>query len=102
MGHICLKNACFDEKSVPIDQVIVHENYDPSMSSHANDIALIRLEHAVPLNDFIQPICMPVDEQLRNKTYDGSHLEVAGFGRTENGKQANNKLYFRKEMPKPI
>lgn len=70
---------------IPVAETIVHENYAPTSSSQANDIALIRLQRATPFTDFIRPICLPVAEGWRNKSYDGSELEVVGFGRTING-----------------
>lgn len=79
------EDECDDVRSVPIAEVIVHENYDPSISSHANDIALIRLQRAAPKTDYIEPICLPLDASLQTKNYDGSEFVVAGFGRTESG-----------------
>lgn len=68
---------------IPVAETIVHENYMPKTKSPANDIALIRLQHAAPYTGYIRPICLPVDESMQNKSYDGTLLVVAGFGRTE-------------------
>lgn len=35
--------------------------------------------------DFIKPICLPTSDYLRSLEYDGIYLEVAGWGKTENG-----------------
>lgn len=35
--------------------------------------------------DFIKPICLPTSDSLRSFDYDGIYLEVAGWGKTENG-----------------
>ncbi|XP_026330490.1 polyserase-2-like [Hyposmocoma kahamanoa] len=40
-----------------VDAVFLHPGYSPSVKS--NDIALLRLSHAVPFSRFITPICLP-------------------------------------------
>lgn len=42
--------------------------------------------------DFIKPICLPRSNNLRQADYDGIALDVAGWGRTENGTASNIKL----------
>lgn len=80
------KSECADPvEDIPVAETIVHENYVPTSSSQANDIALIHLQRPAPYTHYIQPICLPVATDLRNKNYDGTFLEVTGFGRTENG-----------------
>lgn len=71
-------------QDIPIAETIAHENYNSTSKSHENDIALIRLQRPAPLTHYIRPICLPAAENLRNKTYDGISLSVAGFGRTKN------------------
>lgn len=68
---------------VRIEQIIVHENYNPDNDDQNNDITLIRLVRTVPLTDYIRPICLPLSNQLRGKRYDRFPLFVAGFGKTE-------------------
>lgn len=84
-----LKDECSHVQHIPIAEVFVHENYDPSVRSHANDIALIRLKRPAAMNDFIGPICLPADESMRSKIYDNVPMLVIGFGRTEYGMWKN-------------
>lgn len=43
-------------------------------------------------SDFIKPICLPGSENLRNINYEGTNLEVAGWGKTENGNSFKSPL----------
>ena len=45
-------------------------------------IALIKLQSNVSFNEFIKPICLPIDQSVRNLDLTGHHVEVAGFGIT--------------------
>lgn len=83
-------------EDILVADVIVHEYYMASSITQENDLALIRLQHAAPYADHIQPICLPVGE-LRNKNYDLIPMIVAGFGRNEFGnvKLVNARLVAR-------
>lgn len=65
---------------VQIEQKIPHENYDPNASNQHNDIALLRLAQNVPFTSFIRPICLPVDQTIRNNDFVKQTLSVAGWG----------------------
>jgi hypothetical protein len=41
-----------------VEDMTVHENWDPTAKSYNNDIALIKLESSVEFSRFIQPICL--------------------------------------------
>lgn len=70
---------------VPVEERISHENYNPNSKTQENDIALLRLSRKVPYTDWVKPICLPTSDRLRNLNYDGIKMDVAGWGKTENG-----------------
>lgn len=81
-----LKGECTDPVvDVPVLETIVHENYSPHSNIQNDDIALIRLAQEVKFTDFIKPICLP-PVSSRNKNIKEIHLEVSGFGMSENCK----------------
>jgi hypothetical protein len=54
---------------VQIEQKIPHPQYDPYANNQHNDIALLRLSQDVAFNEFVRPICLPIDESLRSNTF---------------------------------
>lgn len=77
---------------VPVENAITHPKYDPKSLNQVNDIALLRLKNAVTFTDFIQPICLPLNSNLRTTTFDGVIMDVAGWGKTESKSNSNVKL----------
>lgn len=77
---------------VGITDIIVHENYDPDSRSQYHDIALLRLQRDVQYTNFIKPVCLPTETNLRTIDYTGNTLEVVGFGKTENANSSPRKL----------
>lgn len=77
---------------VAIEEIIYHPRYNSRDSNHLYDIALIRLSKDVEYTDFVSPVCLPIQSELRTKTYDGEKLDVTGFGATEDGTSSAVKL----------
>lgn len=64
---------------IDIAEKIVHPDYRSRSRSQHHDIALLRLASAVDnFNDFVKPICLPLDESLIKKNFSGFSLDVAG------------------------
>lgn len=74
---------------INIEQIIVHENYDPRNKNNHNDIGLLRLEEIVIFSDYISPICLPSKDSFNLA---GVVLSVAGWGETEKVIRSNKKL----------
>lgn len=86
---ICLKTPPIN---VNIEDKLTHWKYNPEDDNQKHDIALLRLERKVKYNDYIQPICLPLLQEERKKTYSGMNLTVAGWGQTENKATSSVKL----------
>lgn len=72
--------------NVPVEQVIVHDQYIAYNEQQYNDIALVRLTRNVKFTSFIKPICLPISNELVEKTFVGDRMEVVGWGKTETSK----------------
>lgn len=64
--------------------IFIHERYknkkdDPS---HHNDIALVKLKWPLTFNDNsnLRPVCLPVEDHLKNLDLVNKTLTVTGFG----------------------
>lgn len=77
---------------VAVSKIFKHPSYNKDGQEY-NDIAVIRLEKSVNYSYFIKPICLPSDENLRNKTnFAGMKFIVSGWGRTETSVSSDTKL----------
>ncbi|KAH8311893.1 hypothetical protein KR044_008525, partial [Drosophila immigrans] len=65
-------------QDVPVDQIIVHPQYNKDGASQTNDIAIIRLRELAELSDYVQPICLP-NKQLRADELEDLVTEVSGW-----------------------
>ncbi|CAK1550568.1 unnamed protein product [Leptosia nina] len=89
----CLNDDCnLPPVNVPIEKTIVHEGYNAKDGHQQNDIALIRLARNVQFTEFVKPICLPVEENLRKQKYTGWDMTVAGWGKTETKSMSDVKL----------
>ncbi|ELW68372.1 Enteropeptidase [Tupaia chinensis] len=59
-----------------IDQVVINQYYDKRRKD--NDIAMMHLEFKVDFTDYIQPICLPEENQVLPP---GRKCSIAGWGR---------------------
>ena len=57
----------------PVKSIIVHEGFD--LSTTDNDIALVRLQDLLTLNDIIDTVCLP-----KSTAKTGTICYVTGFG----------------------
>lgn len=80
----CDANGVCNEAPIdlPIEEEIVHENYDPGIHI-LYDIAMLRLKRAVTDSDFIKPICLPIDSKLKTSSLDDKQLYAAGWGKID-------------------
>lgn len=89
----CDEADCSDPpQDVAIERAITHEQYDPNSRGQYNDIALLRLVRPVAFTDWIKPVCLPTASELRDTSFEGITLEVAGWGKTEGGVASRYKL----------
>ncbi|KAL9700343.1 hypothetical protein quinque_003784 [Culex quinquefasciatus] len=89
---------CADSvRDVLVSSYYVHEDYFQENGADYNDLALIRLMQPVEYTSFIQPICLPTTEDLKNLDVEGLKMTVAGWGQTENKTASRYKMYL--EVP---
>uniref|UniRef100_A0A8D8AEE8 Serine protease easter n=1 Tax=Culex pipiens TaxID=7175 RepID=A0A8D8AEE8_CULPI len=80
-------NNCADVPvEVGIEKVILHEKYDALEKGKYNDIALIRLDRDVGFSTYINPICLPLEDSVRQMNHTGMKVTAAGWGITESCK----------------
>ncbi|XP_017081795.1 serine protease 7 [Drosophila eugracilis] len=73
-----------------IEQATVHPQYDPNDRNRVHDIALLRLDRPVTLNEYIQPVCLPL-VSTRMAINIGELLVVSGWGRTTTARKSTIK-----------
>ena len=81
--------------------IIVHEDYDPK-AQFKHDIALIRMDDAVPLFQedpnlsAANPICLPwSDDSYAHFIEEGDRVKIAGWGRNTQNPENNNMKYLK-------
>ena len=60
-------------------EIIEHEDYGPILIQ--NDIAIMILSTPAELNDYVQPVCLPAQDDL----FVGQQAIVSGWGGTASG-----------------
>uniref|UniRef100_A0A2S2NGW7 CLIP domain-containing serine protease n=1 Tax=Schizaphis graminum TaxID=13262 RepID=A0A2S2NGW7_SCHGA len=66
---------------VPIDSIIIHEMYNPR--ENTNDIAILKLKNSVSFTQFIRPICLPIQLDMKHINMMKLMPFVAGWGSTQ-------------------
>ncbi|SPP72716.1 serine protease grass-like [Drosophila guanche] len=74
-------------EDIGIDRIIVHEGFPNNLTQ--NDIALIKLNRDVEYAAHINPICLPLNQQLQRDVRDQLVYRVTGWGRTESNAYSN-------------
>uniref|UniRef100_A0A182QQA1 CLIP domain-containing serine protease n=1 Tax=Anopheles farauti TaxID=69004 RepID=A0A182QQA1_9DIPT len=88
------ETVCADPvQDIPIEKILLHPNYHAERSGVKNDIAQLRLARPAQFNDFVQPICLPLEPSERRASYDGVRFVVAGWGQTEEAANSRYKLF---------
>ncbi|XP_043581541.1 venom protease-like [Bombus pyrosoma] len=62
-----------------LESKLIHPDY--TYPEHHDDIAILKLEKDVSFSEHIRPICLPIEESLRNNNFMGYNPFVAGWGR---------------------
>lgn len=76
----CVGDDCNDPAfDIDKEEIIVHKKYSGA-PKYYNDIALIRLAEEITYTEFIKPLCLPVDDALKNFNLAGKKLTAAGWG----------------------
>jgi len=102
----CYKGSCnapVIRRRVTKSDITAHENYGGKENLYKNDIALIRLDEAVPLfqedptKSSIVPICLPwTENSYPYSVKDGDTATVAGWGRTSRRNSETTQNYLLK------
>lgn len=69
---------------------IPHENYNPV--SGDSDVALLRLNHSVTLNQYAIPVCLPTKDMAERELLPVRYHFLSGWGKRTSGGNANTSL----------
>lgn len=78
-----------------IEEQIVHSGYDKNGPFQHHDIALIRLDRDVTMNNFVSPVCLPPDNFA--PTMPNLNVTAVGFGHT--GQQRHSGIKKKAQFP---
>lgn len=85
---------CADpHQDLSIEKIVVHEDYNATGRNFQSDIALIRLARDVVFSDFIQPVCLPIEAEDRQRNNTDQRAIEVGWSRTLNSPLTSNKRH---------
>jgi secreted trypsin-like serine protease len=79
--HTFNVSTWFTNISYIAQRVYVHESFDDR--SGVDDIAVIRLRTPIPLDDYVSPVCLSLDDSRNEKLISGDELVATGWGALE-------------------
>lgn len=65
--------------NILIIEIIAYSDYRKQSRNQDHDIALLRLAKRVKFDDFVQPLCLPLDPELWTYDYTNHTFETAGL-----------------------
>lgn len=66
--------------SMNVSRIYIHSSYSGNTESFANDIALIKLKWKISFNNEIRPVCLPLEDEIKQENLNGKYLVSSGFG----------------------
>ncbi|CAG0880138.1 unnamed protein product [Cyprideis torosa] len=77
------------EEIIEIDQIFAHPDFRAFGRRIENDIALLKLKTDINFNDYVQPACLPDNN---DNQFEGQTVTVSGWGATKEGGKSSNIL----------
>ena len=79
-GEHDLRKVEGTEQTIPIDKIILHPKYKPTVTGFDYDVALIKLKKLIKFNSNVRPVCLPTMDFAP-----GTNCSVTGWGYTTEG-----------------
>ncbi|EDW83049.2 uncharacterized protein Dwil_GK22647 [Drosophila willistoni] len=87
----CVRGVCNPAiVEVQVKESILHPQYDDDNENLHHDIALLRLNQSIELNQYVQPVCLPITK-ASPPILPGEFLVVSGWGCTLQNQPSNIK-----------
>lgn len=84
---------CADpHQDISVEKIIVHEDYNATKGSSWNDIALIRLAQDVVFSEFINPVCLPIEDENRHRNNTNERAIEVGWSKTVDSRLSDKRL----------
>ena len=83
-------------QDITISRLTVHPDYDGNSVSRHNDIGIVKLSSAAKFSDFVQPICLPTNNDLNEE--EKSKLFISGWGLTDLFSKSNSTKLIPSEI----